>query len=149
MPAGSYLEDNSLCAMLATKRLADIAPDVNFRDLCMPMPNVNKAADSGFETQRRHHQKSKNRLSLAHKKTYVLERFYKQKTFKKKNCSFFDLPVDTAVQEVVVVVALVYWLEGVRARVTPPGVYSAVVARVILWTHFCRHTLRQKEVFSN
>ena len=47
------------------------------------------------------------------------------------------------------VMALVYWVVGVRAWVTPPGVYSAGVDRVTLWIHFYRHILRQKEVFSN
>ena len=47
--------------MLAIKRLAGVALDMNLREhiLCMPLPSVNKAAHSGFETQRRSHQKSK------------------------------------------------------------------------------------------
>ena len=52
---------NGFAAMVATKRLAGIAPEVNLREhiSCMPPPSTNKAAYSGFETQRRCHQKSK------------------------------------------------------------------------------------------
>ena len=41
-------------AMLAVKRSAGIAPELNLREhiSCMPPPSVNKAAHSGFETQR-------------------------------------------------------------------------------------------------
>ena len=38
-----------------------VAPEVNLREhvTCTPLPSANKAAYSGFETQRRRHQKSK------------------------------------------------------------------------------------------
>ena len=51
--------------MLAVKRLAGVAPEANLRECtsCTPLPNVNKAAHSSFETQRRHHQKSKTGIS--------------------------------------------------------------------------------------
>ena len=45
--------------MLVAKRSAGIAPEV---------PSVNQAAHSGFETQRRHHQKSKTWVSVAPQK---------------------------------------------------------------------------------
>ena len=49
-----------LAAMLSVKRLAGVAPDVNLRDSsCIPLPSGKKAAHSGFEAQRRHHQKFK------------------------------------------------------------------------------------------
>ena len=50
-----------------------VAPEVNFRECisCMPPLSANKAAHSGFETQRRHHQKSKTRVSVAQKCTCV------------------------------------------------------------------------------
>ena len=59
--------------MLATKRSAGVAPEVNLRERVthMPPPSMNKASHSGFETQRRHHQKSKTRVSGAPKKGLV------------------------------------------------------------------------------
>ena len=55
--------------MLAAKRLAGVAQEVNlWEHVTPPLPNVNKAAHSGFETQRRCHQKSKIGVSVAHKK---------------------------------------------------------------------------------
>ena len=56
--------------MLAAKRSVGVAPEVNLRECisCMPLPSVNKAAHSGFETQRRCHQKSKTRVSVAPQK---------------------------------------------------------------------------------
>ena len=55
-------------AMLAAKRSAGVAPEVN---LCMPPPSANQAAHSGFETQRRRHQKSKTGVSVAPQKGLV------------------------------------------------------------------------------
>ena len=51
MPAHRYMEQNGLAA----KRLAGVAPEVNLEESVahMPPPGVNKAAHSGFETQRR------------------------------------------------------------------------------------------------
>ena len=45
------MEENGLAAMLATKRSAGVTREVNLREdvICMPPPNVNKAAHSGFE----------------------------------------------------------------------------------------------------
>ena len=49
--------------LLAPKRLAGVTPKVNPREhiTCTPLQSANKAAHSGFETQRRCHQKSKNK----------------------------------------------------------------------------------------
>ena len=56
--------------MLPAKRSAVITREVSLREhvTCMPLASANKAAHSGFETQRRHHQKSKRRVSGAPKK---------------------------------------------------------------------------------
>ena len=64
------MEEIDLAAMLATKRLAGVAPKVNVRECVAHMspPSMNKAAHSGFETQRRHHQKSKTGVSVAPQK---------------------------------------------------------------------------------
>ena len=61
MPACMYVQENSLAAIQAAKRLAGVALEVNLRVhvTCMPLPIMNKAAHSGFQTQRRRHQKSK------------------------------------------------------------------------------------------
>ena len=59
-----------LAAMLATKRSAGVTPEVNLREhiSCVPPPSVTKTAHSGFETQRRCHQKSKTVVSVAPQK---------------------------------------------------------------------------------
>ena len=46
------MEECSLAAMLATKRLAGVAPELNLREHVthMPLPSANKVAHSGFET---------------------------------------------------------------------------------------------------
>ena len=72
------MEENSLAA----KGLAGVTPEVNLKECvtCMPLPSMNKAAHSGFETQRRHHQKSKNRgTSGPTKRTYILKICKKKK----------------------------------------------------------------------
>ena len=52
--------------MLVAKRSAGVAPEVNLRECVTykPLPSVNKDAHSDFETQRRHHQKSKTGVTL-------------------------------------------------------------------------------------
>ena len=69
MPAHRYVEENGLVAVLTAKRLAGVAPEVNLRKhiSCTPQPSVNKAAYSGFETQRSC-QKSKTGVSDAPEK---------------------------------------------------------------------------------
>ena len=56
-----YVEEKDLVAMLATKRLVGVTPEVNLCEnvTVHRLPSANKAAHSGFETQRRRHQKSK------------------------------------------------------------------------------------------
>ena len=51
MPAHRYMEENGSAAMLAAKRSAGVAPEVNLR-VCithMPPSSVKKAAHSGFK----------------------------------------------------------------------------------------------------
>ena len=73
MPAHRYVEENGSTAMLATNRLAGVAPEVNFREHVThtPLSNANKAAHSGFETQ-----KSKIGVSVVHKKDLCPEFFF-------------------------------------------------------------------------
>ena len=67
MPGHRYMEEIGLMAFLAAKRLAGVAPEVNLKECvtCTPLPSTNKAAHYGFETQRRHHQKSTTGVSVA------------------------------------------------------------------------------------
>ena len=69
MPAHRYVEENSLAAILATM-MAGVTPQVNLIEYVThtPAPNMNKATHFGFETQRRHHQKSKKGFQWPHKK---------------------------------------------------------------------------------
>ena len=62
--------------MLATKRLAGVAPEVNLKEHVthMPLPSANKAAHSGFETQRRC-------IIGPTKRTHVLQKFLKKHEF--------------------------------------------------------------------
>ena len=66
MPGHSQVEEISSAAILAAKRLVCVTPKVNLRECVthMPPPSANKAANSGFESQGRHHQKSKTGVSL-------------------------------------------------------------------------------------
>ena len=66
MSAHRYLEENGSAAMLAPKRSAGVAPEVNLRDHVrhIPPPSVNKAALSGFVDVTR----SPKRLSVAPQK---------------------------------------------------------------------------------
>ena len=64
-------EENSSAAILATKRLTGVTPEVNLGEhvTYMPLLSTNKAAYSGgFETQMRCYQKSKTEVAVAHKK---------------------------------------------------------------------------------
>ena len=55
--------------MLAIYTSKGVTPEVNLSERISytPLPSANKAAHSGFETQRRHHQKSKTEVSVAPK----------------------------------------------------------------------------------
>ena len=80
MPAHSYM---------ATNRLVGVTPKVvekKDRECVahMPLPSTNKAAHSGFETQRRHRQKSKKRVSVPHKKDLCPSKIFKNR--KKCHC---------------------------------------------------------------
>ena len=59
MHACRYIAENGSAAMLATPRLAGVTPKVNLWECVKQMhpQNVNNADYSGFETQRKHHQK--------------------------------------------------------------------------------------------
>ena len=64
-----YVEEIGLAAMMAAKRLVSVTPEVDLRECVTGTPN--KAAHSGFETQRRYQKKSKISkigVSVAHKK---------------------------------------------------------------------------------
>ena len=59
------------------ERSAGVAPEVNLRECVTrkPPPSSNKAAHSGFETRKRHHQKSKTGVSVT-KRTHVFKFFF-------------------------------------------------------------------------
>ena len=58
-----------LAAMLAVKRWTGVTPEMNLSNIYhMPLPSAIKAAHSGFEAQRRHHQQSKTGVSMAPQK---------------------------------------------------------------------------------
>ena len=61
------MDENGSAAMLATKRLAGVAPEINLRECVthMPMPSLNKVTHSGFQAYRRRHQKFKTGISVA------------------------------------------------------------------------------------
>ena len=69
-PTNVYQEEHGLAAMLAAKRSAGVAPEVNIRECVRhtPLPSMNRAAHSGFETQRRCHQKFKIGVLVASQK---------------------------------------------------------------------------------
>ena len=74
-----YVDENGSGATQAAKRSAGVAPEVNIREYVtslVPLPNANKAAHSGFETQRRHHHKSKT-VSVPTKGHMSTEKFKK------------------------------------------------------------------------
>ena len=51
------------------QEVSSVTPEVNLRECVtpLPLPSSNKAAHSGFETQRRHHQKFETGVSVAPK----------------------------------------------------------------------------------
>ena len=66
MPALRYVAENGSAAILASKRSAGVAPEVNLSEYGthVPSPSANKAAHCGFETQSRRHQKAKTGVSV-------------------------------------------------------------------------------------
>ena len=75
--AETHMGEQQLATILAIKRLTGVASEVNLgeRTSCMPLPSANNAAHSGFETQRRHHQKSKD---WPIKRTCAHQNFFKK-----------------------------------------------------------------------
>ena len=76
------MEENGLAALLVTKRSAGVAPKVNLKKHVThtPLTSKNKAAhSSGYETQRRCHQKSKTTVSLAPQKGPMSSKIFKKK----------------------------------------------------------------------
>ena len=76
------MEENDLAAILAAKRSAGVTPEVNLREHVthMPPPSVNKAAYSGFETQRdvtRSCPAVHRGISGSAKRTYIMQIFLK------------------------------------------------------------------------
>ena len=74
-----------LAAMLAIKRSAGVAPEVNFREhiSLTPPPSMNKAANSGFETQRGYQQKSKTEISMTPQKGLMSSQKLKKRILRK------------------------------------------------------------------
>ena len=101
------MEENGSATMLAAMRSAGDAPEVNLKECVThtPPPSANKAAHSGFETQRRHHQKSIRGISVAPQKGLVSSK----NLFKKK-----------------------YWTERGRASLAPPWIRSCLTREVSL-----------------
>ena len=87
MSARRYVEENGFATMLAAKRLAGVAPEINLKEFvtCIPPPNTNKAAHSGFQTQRKCHQNRGIRGPT--KRTYVLQIFFKESSQSSKKLS--------------------------------------------------------------
>ena len=71
MPAHRYVEEISSVA---------VTPEVNLREHAThtSQPSMNKAAHSGFETQRRNHQKSKTGVSVAPQKRLISSKIKKK-----------------------------------------------------------------------
>ena len=83
------MEEIGSAAMLATKSSVGVAPEVKLREHITHMPplSVNRAAHSGFETQRRCHEKSK---TVAQQKRFMFSNFFLKKR-KKSVTSIIDL----------------------------------------------------------
>ena len=75
MPACRYVEKKGLAALLVTKRSAGVTPEVNFKKCAtrMPLPSANRAAHSGFETQ-----KSETGASIAYPKGLMFAKVFKK-----------------------------------------------------------------------
>ena len=67
MPLHRYTkEKNGLAIMLAANKLQDLTPEVDIEEhvIHIPLTSVYQTAHSGFETQRKHHQKTKTGISV-------------------------------------------------------------------------------------
>ena len=87
------LRDGS-AAMLVAKRSAGVAPEVNLKECisCTPLLNANKAFHSGFESERRHHQKLKTGKSVAPQKDLCPPKFFLKKT----SCFYVSAQLESA-----------------------------------------------------
>ena len=97
MPAHRYVEEDKLAAIPATKRSAGVTPEVDLGEHVTHMPpsSVNKATHSGFETQRRCHQKSKTGgYQWPHKKDLCLQKKFKNKFWRINYELNFDQLID-------------------------------------------------------
>ena len=67
--AETCMWEKRLASMLAIYTGRGVTPEVNLRECisCMPLQSSNKASHSGFETQRKCHQKSKTGVPVAPK----------------------------------------------------------------------------------
>ena len=67
-------------AMVATKRSTGVSPEVNVKECtsCMLLPSANKAAHSGFETQRRPPEVQNRGISRPTKRIDVLQFFFQK-----------------------------------------------------------------------
>ena len=72
-----YVDENGSVAMLAAKRSAGVAPEVNISDhtSCMSLPSVNKVAHSSFETRGDVTRSPKQGYQWPHKRTGVINNF--------------------------------------------------------------------------
>ena len=68
--------------------------EVNLRECTshMSLPSANKAAHSGFETQRRRHQKSETVVSVAPKMDMCPTKFLKKKSLTNVKISLLEMP---------------------------------------------------------
>ena len=71
--------------MVATKSSTGVSPEVNVKECtsCMPLPSVNKATHSFFETQRRPPEVQNRGISGPTKRTDVLQIFFQKALFNK------------------------------------------------------------------
>ena len=81
MPTHRYMEEIGSATVLASKRSAGVAPEVNHGEHVTHThtPSANKVALSGFEAQRRYHQKFKTGVSVARQKEHVHTKILKKR----------------------------------------------------------------------
>ena len=105
MPGCRYVEEIGLATMLMAKRPASVTPEGNLREHVThtPLPSANKAACSGFEAQRRCHQKSKTGVSVARKKDLCppkIKRKSLSRLFERlRGCSIVSAPGQKALKD--------------------------------------------------
>ena len=76
-----------------SKRSAGVEPEGNLGEhvTCMPLPNENKIAHSGFEIQRRHHQEYKTGVS----ERIMSSKVFLKKLFIKYTCNFPNMTLES------------------------------------------------------